>query len=71
MGSLWWLVNKTPKYKDLKLGKFDDNYRWNWFTSFRRNEKGEYNLVKKHPIFIHHSSTMNKTMDEFKNEVKL
>ena len=69
--TLWWLVNKVPKYKDLKIGEFDDNYRWNWFTSFKRNEKGEYNLVKKHPIFIHHSSSMNKGFDEFKTEVKL
>jgi len=36
-----------------------------------QNEHGEYNLVKKHPVFIHHSSTMNKGLDEFKTEVKL
>ena len=68
--TLWWLVNKTPKYKDLKIGEFDDNYRWNWFTSFRRDAEGKYNLVDKDPVFIHHSASMDKSVDEFKSEVK-
>jgi hypothetical protein len=58
--TLWWLVNKVPKYKELSIGIFKENYRWNWFTSFRQDENGKHNLVDKHPILIHHSASMNK-----------
>jgi hypothetical protein len=61
--TLWWMVNKMDKYKDIKIGRFSDNYRWNWFTSFRQKEDGSYNLVDKDPIIIHYSSTMNKAAD--------
>ena len=44
---------------------------WLWVLDPRRNAEGKYNLVKKDPIFLHHSSSMDKTVDEFKNEVKL
>lgn len=58
--TLWWMVNKEDKYKDLKIGRFKENYRWNWFTSFRYHEDGTHRLVNKHPILIHHSSSMKK-----------
>lgn len=58
--TLWWLVNKVEKYKDLKIGRFDDNYRWNWFTSFRKDVNGKHKLVSDHPIIVHHSATMRK-----------
>jgi len=62
--TLWWMVNKMDKYKDLKIGEFEDNYRWNWFTSFGDHVEGKYNnLVDKEPIVIHNSSTMNKNKD--------
>lgn len=60
--TLWWLTNKVDKYKELKIGEFEDNYRWNWFTSFRFDDNGNHNLVNKHPIIIHHSATMNKDL---------
>ena len=58
--TLWWLVNKVDKYKGIKIRKFDDNYRWNWFTSFRLDSNGKHRLVNKPPIIIHHSASMNK-----------
>lgn len=58
--TLWWLINKVDKYKNLKIGRFDDNYRWNWFTSFRFDEHGKHRLVKNPPIIVHHSATMKK-----------
>lgn len=60
---LWWLTNKVDKYKDLKIGEFEDNYRWNWFTSFRFNKNGTHRLVKSPPIVVHHSATMDKNSD--------
>ena len=29
---IWWLTNKEEKYKDLKVGIFDDDLRWNNIT---------------------------------------
>jgi hypothetical protein len=31
--SLWWLTEKTPKYKDIKLGIFKDDLRWNYYNA--------------------------------------
>lgn len=31
--SLWWLVEKEEKYKDLKVGIFDDDLRWNYYNA--------------------------------------
>lgn len=61
--TLWWLTNKVDKYKDLKIGRFDDNYRWNWFSSFGIGSDGKHRLVKEHPIIIHHSASMKKDVD--------
>jgi len=61
--TLWWMVNKMDKYKDIKIGEFEDNYRWNWFTSFQYNQDGTHRFVDKHPIIIHYSATMDKTKD--------
>ncbi len=47
--SLWWLVNKEPKYKNLKVGIFDDDARWNYYSKY----------IKQHcvkPIVIRHFS---------------
>lgn len=32
--TLWWLTEKNPKYKDLKIGFFDEDVRWNWYSKF-------------------------------------
>tara|TARA_R110002153_G_scaffold101711_9_gene237954 strand:- start:4236 stop:4976 length:741 start_codon:yes stop_codon:yes gene_type:complete len=48
--SLWWLVNKEPKYKELNVGILDDDARWNWFTKYRKPHN-------KKPIVIRHYSS--------------
>lgn len=32
--SLWWLTEKDDKYKDLKVGIFEDDLRWNYYNAF-------------------------------------
>lgn len=32
--SLWWLTEKEDKYKDLKVGIFEDDLRWNYYNAF-------------------------------------
>ena len=32
--TLWWLTEKTDKYKDLKIGIFEDDLRWNYYNAF-------------------------------------
>jgi len=58
--TLWWLVNKVEKYKDLKIDIFEDNYRWNWFAPFGFNTDGTHRLVNKEPVIIHYSCFFNK-----------
>jgi len=53
--SLWWLTEKEEKYKDLKVGIFHDDARWNNYSKFR-----EPHCVG--PIVIkHYSDGMVKT----------
>lgn len=50
--TLWWLVNKVPKYKDLKINIFDDWARWNWACT--------YTDTRTHidkPVIIRHMSS--------------
>jgi hypothetical protein len=73
--TLWWLIYHSPKYKSLKWKFFDDNYRWNYFTSFGFNKDGSHNChmadpnrdywkTNPHPIVIHYSSAMDKFGDK-------
>lgn len=42
--TLYWLTQKTDKYKDLKLGIFEDDLRWNYYNAFnwaRTRPQGE------------------------------
>jgi len=32
--SLWWLTHKESKYKDINLGIFEDDLRWNYYNAF-------------------------------------
>lgn len=32
--SLWWLTEREEKYKDLKVGIFKDDLRWNYYNAF-------------------------------------
>lgn len=56
--TLWWLTEKEPKYKDLKIGFFKDDIRWNYFTQYQYE-----NLVSKEgkpPILRHYSGSLKK-----------
>ena len=57
--SLWWLTNKDEKYKDLKVGIFEDDIRWNWYTSYDINRN-----QAKSPVVIMHYSNMAPKDDE-------
>ena len=58
--TLWWLIHREPKYKDLKIKFFEDNYRWNYFSSFGFNNDGSHNYGVVDPVVIHFSSWMDK-----------
>ena len=47
--SLWWLLNKEPKYETLKVSIFKDDARWNFFNGYR----AEHNTK---PVVIRHFS---------------
>ena len=32
--TLWWMTEKMDKYKDLNIGIFHDDIRWNYFTQY-------------------------------------
>jgi len=49
--TLWWLTKKWDKYKDLKVGIFEDDARWNWYTGYDRTK-----TFTKKPEIIHHYS---------------
>ena len=54
--SLWWLTKKEPKYKDLKIGIFDDDMRWNYYNAWHAERTYPENPV----IFRHYSCGLNK-----------
>ena len=56
--SLWWLVNKEPKYQNLKVGIFEDDARWNFFSRY----KYQHNIK---PVVIRHYSAASAKHEEF------
>ena len=48
--TLWWLVEKTEKYKDLKVGIFENDLRWNWYNALNpaRTALPEGGVVLRH-----------------------
>jgi hypothetical protein len=49
--SLWWLTEKEDKYKDLKVGIFEDDLRWNYYNALN------WAITKpKKPVVIRHYS---------------
>jgi len=54
--SLWWLVNKEPKYENLKVGIFDDDSRWNYYSSYREGHNTK-------PIVIRHYSALKSSVE--------
>lgn len=37
--TLWWLTEKEPKYKDLKVGIFENDLRWNYWAILDRTKQ--------------------------------
>jgi hypothetical protein len=56
--TLWWLVNKVDKYKDLKIGFFHDDIRWNYFTQY--GYEGLKSIEGKPPVLRHYSGSLKK-----------
>ena len=56
--SLWWLVNKEPKYKDLKVGIFEDDARWNFFSRYKYKHNNK-------PVVIRHYSAAKAKQEEY------
>ena len=54
--TLWWLLNHNPKYKDIKLKHFEEEVRWNFYTSFSEEE----NYTGKDIIVYHYSGAIEK-----------
>ena len=49
--TVWWLLNKEPKYKDIKVGTFKDNLRWNYYNGY-----AELKMFPKQEVIINHWS---------------
>ena len=62
--TLWHLIWHNEKYKSLKWKYFDDNYRWNYYSSFGFNKDGTHNYGVVDPVVIHYSSWMDKYGDK-------
>ena len=56
--TLWWLTNRVEKYKDLKIGFFADDIRWNYFTQY--GYLGINSKEDKPPILRHYSGCLRK-----------
>lgn len=59
--TLWYQLWHDPKYKSIKWKYFEDNYRWNYYTSFGFNKDGTHNYGVVDPVIIHYSSWMDKS----------
>ena len=49
--TLWWLTKKDDKYKDVKIGVFEDDARWNWYMGYDR----EKTKIQNPEIIQHYS----------------
>jgi len=57
--SLWWLINKEPDYKDLKIGVLDNEYdcRWNYYHQY---DASRDHMLGKDPVILHYSNSKYK-----------
>lgn len=54
--TIWWLLNKSNLYKDISIGFFDDDLRWNYYNAFN-----SVRTTTKNPVILrHYSSGLNK-----------
>ena len=57
--TLWWLTEKVEKYKDLKIGVFEDNYRWNYWSLLHREVP-----MPENTVLYHKSYTATRNLSE-------
>jgi len=57
--TLWWLTEKSEKYKDLKIGNFDNDFRWNWYAYYSMVQD-KINPNNMDIIINHMSGVINK-----------
>lgn len=57
--SLWWLTEKEEKYKDLKIGIFEDDMRWNYYNAWNWEITRPENPV----VLRHYSCGLNKDQE--------
>lgn len=56
--TLWYMTEKMQKYKDLKIGIFHDDIRWNYFSQYQRLNL--QSIENKPPILRHYSGSLAK-----------
>lgn len=56
--TLWYMTQRMDKYKDLKIGYFHDDIRWNYFTQYQY--EGIVSIEGKPPILRHYSGSLQK-----------
>lgn len=56
--TLWYMTERMDKYKDLKVGIFHDDIRWNYFTQYAY--EGLHSIEGKPPILRHYSGSLQK-----------
>lgn len=56
--TLWYMTEKMDKYKDLKIGFFHDDIRWNYFTQYQYEQLKS--IEGKPPILRHYSGSLKK-----------
>ena len=56
--TLWYMTEKMDKYKDMNIGIFHDDIRWNYFTQYQY--EGLHSIEGKPPILRHYSGSLHK-----------
>ena len=56
--TLWWLVNKEPKYKSLLIGEFEENMKWNYWAILDRYDFP----MPEDTVLIHMSCQATKSL---------
>lgn len=50
--TLWWLLEKNKKYKNIKLKYFDEEIRWNFYSVYNKSE----NYTNKEIVIYHYQN---------------
>lgn len=56
--TLWWLANKEEKYKELNIGIFENDLRWNYWAILDRNKNPE----PEDTVLIHMSAQADRNV---------